>query len=169
MVWKNGQVRYRGHFFTVWDSYGLSQYHFRSGSFSEDARGRWYFNVTVSVPVQSNGATSAFGIDLGLKDYATCSDGLKLEASQFYRNAEKQLATAQRAGNKKHIKTIHAKIKNRRKDYIHKFSSKIMQSQGMMVVGDASSSKLAKTTMAKSVLDAGWSMLKQDTTEAKSH
>ena len=48
-VWKNGQVRYNGHFFKVWDSYGLSQYAFRSGSFTEDSRGRWYFNVVVQV------------------------------------------------------------------------------------------------------------------------
>jgi IS605 OrfB family transposase len=159
-VWKNGQVRYHGKFFKVWDSYGLSQYDFRSGSFSEDARGRWYFNVAVAVSIQPNGQTSAVGIDLGLKDYATCSDGVKLEANQFYRNAEEQLAKAQRAGNKKQVKTIHAKVKNRRKDSLHKFSSKIVQSHGMIIVGDVSSSKLAKTTMAKSVLDAGWHMLK---------
>lgn len=159
-VWENGQVRYNGQFFKVWDSYDLSQYQFRSGSFSEDARGRWYFNVVVEVPIQTNGQTSAVGIDLGLKDYATCSDGVKLEASQFYRDAEESLAAAQRAGNKKQVNNIHAKIKNRRRDSIHKFSSKIVQSHGMIVVGDVSSSKLAKTDMAKSVLDAGWHMLK---------
>lgn len=41
--WRNGQVFHNGHYFKVWDSYGLSQYTFRSASFSEDARGRWYF------------------------------------------------------------------------------------------------------------------------------
>ena len=50
-VWKDGQVRYNKHHFKVWDSYGLSQYAFRSGSFTEDSRGRWYFNVVVQVPV----------------------------------------------------------------------------------------------------------------------
>ena len=49
--WKDGQVRYNKHFFKVWDSYGLSQYDFRSGSFTEDSRGRWYFNVVVQAPV----------------------------------------------------------------------------------------------------------------------
>ncbi len=163
-VWKNGQVRYHGQFFKVWDSYGLSQYDFRSGCFSEDARGRWYFNVAVSVPIRHNGQTSAIGIDLGLKDYATCSDGVRLDASQFYRNAEETLAKAQRAGNTKQVRNLHAKIKNRRKDSIHKFSSKIVQSHGMIVVGDVSSAKLVKTKMAKSVLDAGWFMLKTQLT-----
>ena len=85
---------------------------------------------------------------------------MKLEASQFYRNAEAQLATAQRAGNKKQVKTLHATIKNRRQDSLHKFSNRIVRSHGMIVVGDVSSSKLVKTTMAKSVLDAGWYQLK---------
>ena len=160
-VWKNGQVRYNGHFFKVWDSYGLSEYQFRSGSFSEDARGRWYFNVAVQVPVEpSNGNTSAVGIDLGLKDYANCSDGTKLSASKFYRNAQQNLAKAQRAGNKKQVRAIHAKVKNRRNDALHKFSDEITRKHAVIVVGDVSSSKLAKTKMAKSVLDAGWHQLK---------
>ncbi len=167
-VWKNGQVRYNGQFFKVWDSDGLSQYPFRSGCFSEDARGRWYFNVAVSVPIQHNGQASAIGIDLGLKNNATCSDGVKLEASQFYRALEPKLATAQRVGNQKQVRTIHAKIKNRRKDAIHTFTNLITRSHGMIVVGDVSRSKLVKTKMAKSVLDAGWFMLKTQLTYVKS-
>ena len=159
-VWKDGQVRFNGQFFKVWDSYGLSQYPFRSGSFSEDSRGRWYFNVVVEVAVRLNGKTSAVGLDLGLKDYATCSDGARLEAKMHYRDLESKLGIAQRAGNKKQVRTIHAKIKNRRKDAIHKFTRKVVSNNGMIVVGNVSSSKLAKTKMAKSVLDAGWFMLK---------
>src|SRR5699024_6173968 len=45
--WKDGQVYFAGYFFKAWDSYGLCQYEFRSGSFSQDARGRWYFNIVV--------------------------------------------------------------------------------------------------------------------------
>ena len=41
----NGQIRFCGQHFGLWDSYGLSGYELGSGSFSEDARGRWYFNV----------------------------------------------------------------------------------------------------------------------------
>lgn len=36
--WKSGQVYFAGHFFKVWDSYGLSAYTFRAGSFSQDTR-----------------------------------------------------------------------------------------------------------------------------------
>ena len=158
--WKNGQVFHNGTYFKVWDSYGLSTYKFRAGSFNEDSRGRWYFNVAVEVDDQPTLGQGAVGIDLGLKDVATCSDGGRLENSRFYRRMEDQLATAQRARNKRRVKAIHAKIKNRRQDAQHKFSRKLVNQYGEIVVGDVSSTKLAKTKMAKSVYDAGWSQLK---------
>lgn len=159
--WRNGQVFHNGQYFKVWDSYGLSQYRFRSASFNEDARGRWYFNVVVDLPEpeQSNNTVSV-GIDLGLKDVATCSDGQKLHNQRFYRDMEDKLATAQRAGKKKRVRAIHAKIKNRRQDAAHKFSRRIVDQYGAIYFGDVSSSKLAKTRMAKSVYDAGWRQLK---------
>ncbi|HCH1183460.1 TPA: transposase [Vibrio parahaemolyticus] len=159
--WNNGQVKFAGHSFSVWDSYDLSEYQFRSGSFSEDSRGRWYFNICVQVPIQepTNGKT-AIGIDLGLKDTANCSDGTKLERGNFYRDMESALGLAQRANKKKRVKAIHAKIKNRRKDALHKFSTQLVNNHAAIIVGDVSSTKLVKTKMAKSVLDAGWAMLK---------
>lgn len=160
-VWVNGQIRFCGIYFKCWDSYGLSQYDFRSGSFSQDARGRWYFNIVVHVEVEERTAGNGqIGIDLGLKTTATCSNGDTLERQNFYRNSEEKLGKAQRANKKKQVKAIHAKIKNRRADALHKFSNKIVKENSLIVVGNVSASGLAKTKMAKSVLDAGWAMLK---------
>ncbi|TWH77125.1 IS605 OrfB family transposase [Azomonas agilis] len=158
--WKNGQVYHNGHYFKVWDSYGLSQYQFRSSSFNEDARGRWYFNVVVEVEAIVPAGQDKIGIDLGLKDTATCSDGTKLEAGRFYRELEPKLAIAQRAKNKKRVKAIHAKIANRRKDALHKFTRQLVNRAGAIYVGNVKSSSLTQTKMAKSVLDAGWGLLK---------
>ncbi|WP_020560921.1 RNA-guided endonuclease InsQ/TnpB family protein [Thiofilum flexile] len=159
-VWKSGQVRYAGHFFKVWDSYNLAQYEFRSGSFSQEARGRWYFNIVVEMPCIESTATGEVGIDLGLKDTATCSNGDKLERGDFYRELEPKLGKAQRAKQKKRVKALHAQIKNRRLEAIHQFSNKVVKANGLIIIGNVSSSGLAKTNMAKSVLDAGWFMLK---------
>ena len=159
--WKNGHVTFNGQYFKVWDSFGFSQYKFRSGSFNEDARGRWYFNVVVEIDIQPSAGQGAIGIDLGLKDVATCSDGVTLENGRFYRDLEDKLVIAQRARNKRRVQAIHAKIKNRRKDALHKFSRRLVDQHGEIVVGDVSSTKLAKTRMAKSVLDAGWGQLKR--------
>ena len=159
-TWKHGQVYHNGQHLRVWDSYGLGQYHFRSGSFSEDARGRWYFNVVVEVETQPSQGQEALGIDLGLKDVATCSDGTRLENARFYCDLEPKLVIAQRAGKKARVRALHAKIANRRKEALHQFSRVLVARCGTIIVGDVSPVKLAKTSMAKSVLDAGWGQLK---------
>ena len=160
IAYKQGQIRFCGHFFSVWDSYDLSHYTLKTGSFSEDSRGRWYFNAMVDVPMTLGTGVSSIGVDLGLKTVATCSDGDLLQNSKIYRNAESTLALAQRANKKKQVKSIHAQIKNRRKDAIHQFTTNLANQHGAIVVGNVSSEKLVKTRMAKSVLDAGWAMLK---------
>ncbi len=100
------------------------------------------------------------GIDLGLKDVATCSDSTKLVNGRWYRSTQQKLASAQRANKKARVRSLSAKIKNQRKDSLHKFSRSLVNTHGFIYVGDVSSVKLVKTKMAKSVLDAGWGMLK---------
>ena len=158
--WKNGQIYHSGHFFKVWDSYGLADYKFLTGSFSEDSRGRWYFNVAVEIKQVRPCGQAKVGIDLGLKTTATCSDGEKLEAGRFYRDLLPKLKVAQRSGNKQRTRALHAKIRNRRKDSLHKFTTELVKANQLIVVGNVSSKKLVKTRMAMSVLDAGWGQFK---------
>lgn len=156
--YKAGQVWYAGTPLSLWDSYGLADYALGSGCFSEDSRGRWYLNVTVKVVKRVRCAsTRSVGIDLGLKDFITTSDGMKVGAHLCYRSQEDELVTAQRANKKQRVKAIHAKIKNRRKDALHKLSTWLVNEYGAIFVGDVNASGLARTKMAKSVLDAGWS------------
>ena len=160
--YKGGQVHFAGHKLSLWDSYGLCDHELRSGSFAQDARGRWYLNIQVKIaelvgprlPV-----TASVGIDLGLKTCATASNGQKIEG-RLYRALETKLGIAQRAGKKERAKAIHAKIKNQRKDLHHKLSTDLVKKNAAVFVGDVSSAKLVKTKMAKSTLDAGWSSLK---------
>ena len=163
IAYRNGQIRYAGKMLSLWDSYGLSHYEFRSGSFNEDSRGRWYLNVQVAIPELCGpklpGPTASLGIDLGMKEAATCSDGQVL-ASRWYRQEEKALGLAQRARKKARTKAIHTRIANRRKDAMHKLSSKLVQQNAAIFVGDVSSAKMVKMGNGKSTLDAGWAMFK---------
>ena len=157
----DGYVQYGKQKFKLWDSYGISKYSVRTGSFVEDSRGRWYVCLVVDSPKQDKPtATKAIGIDLGLKDVATCSDGTVISNPKFYRNYEQKLGIAQRARNKKRVRALHAKIANCRKDHLHKASTLLVKENALIVVGDLSASKLVKTKMAKSVLDTGFSALK---------
>ena len=127
--WRNGQVRFAGHFFHVWDSYGPSAYPFRAGAFVEDRRGRWYFTVQVALEVgDGNPAGLPLGIDPGLADVATTSDGLKCP-SRRYRALESDIGKAQRHARttgkrtvaRRRVRALHAKVANRRKDDAHQF------------------------------------------------
>jgi len=108
----------------------------------------------------SNEVREAAGIDLGLKNTATTSDGEKLQAGNFYRRIELKIAQAQRRGHKRQAKRLHRRAARRRKEALHRFSRRIVDTFQTIVIGDVSSLKLAKTRMAKPVLDAGWGILK---------
>ena len=132
-----------------------------SGSFSQNGKGNWYINIVLRLRnVLEAKFSGAVGIDLGLKAMATTSDGLSIEAPQFYRKSEAILANSQRARKTKQIKSIHRKIANRRKDFLHKQANALVQKYGTIIVGDVSPSKLTKTTMAKSVNDVSWATFK---------
>ena len=123
--------------------------------------------MAVEIEVQASPGTAAVGIDLGLKDCATASNEKK-EHGRWYRQHELELAKAQRAHKKHRARAIHTKIANQRKDALHKFSTTIVRENAAIFVGDVASSKLVKTKMAKSTLDAGWATLKM-MLEYKSH
>lgn len=127
------------------------------GSFSQDARGRWYFNLVCDVPEEKTCGTGAVAIDLGLKTFATLSDGSKIENPRHFRRYEAALATAQRAGRKDRTRAIQAKIANSRRHHLHEQSTRLVRTYGKIIVGDVNSAQLAQTGMAKSVFDASWS------------
>jgi len=133
----------------------------KGGCFVEDARGRWWVCFHVEVDQMLQAPTRAVGIDFGLKTLAALSTGKKIEAPRHYRKLEKKLATAQRAGNQDLARAINERIKNKRRDHMHKWTTWVTRNYRLIFVGAVSSSKLAKTTMAKSVLDAGWYASKQ--------
>ena len=159
--YQNGQVKYGNQWFSLWDSYGLSKYNVKTGSFVQDGRGRWYVCLVVdTVQIEKSESTTSIGIDLGLKDIATCSDGYKVENPKHYSKYEKKLSIAQRARNKNRVRALHAQIANSRKDHLHKASTHLVRNHALIVIGDLSAKKLVKNRMAKSVLDTSFSAFK---------
>jgi putative transposase len=158
---KGNALRFCGKTFRVFELSRLDGAKWAQGCFAQDALGSWWLCLPVEVAVSQEPAPKeAVGVDLGLKAVATTSDGDTLEAGRFYRDIEQKIAQAQRRGHKRQAKRLHRKAANRRKDALHKFSRKLVNQYQHIVIGDVSSTKLAKTRMAKSVLDSGWGMLK---------
>lgn len=156
----NDVVYYNKKRFRFWKSRSINGT-IKAGSFSQDARGRWYVIFSVDViDVDKVKSNKAVGVDFGLKTTATLSTGEKFEGGKHYRRLESKLSMAQRANKKRLRKSISAKIANCRRDELHKFSTQLVNQYDTIFVGDVSSLKLVKTPMAKSVLDAGWGMFR---------
>jgi IS605 OrfB family transposase len=154
----DGVARFRGKTYRLWWSRDLpADAKLKTATFACDARGRWYLNLVIETTEVGQHGSGAIGIDLGLKTLATTSAGEVIPNLRHVEHYAAQLATAQRAGNKRRVTAIHAKIANSRRDHLHKVSTRLMRANQCIVVGNVSASKLAKTKMAKSVLDAGWS------------
>ena len=158
---KGKSLRFSGKAFRVFERELLEGAVWKSGCFAQDAVGDWWLCLSIIQQVsQSVAPKEAVGLDLGLKDTVATSDGGKLEAGHFYRSIELKIANAQRRGHKRQAKRLHRTAARRRKDALHKFSTKLIATYQTINIGDVSSLSLAKTRMAKSVLDAGWGMLK---------
>jgi len=158
-------VIYLGRVFRLWLSRPVEG-QVKTGSFVQDARGRWYVCLQCDVPDTSQLTLplDPIGIDLGLTDQIVCSDGVKYSRENLTRQYEDDLAMAQRAGKKNRVKAIHAKIQNIRKDWTHKVTTAIVSRSSHLYVGDVSSPKLAKTRFAKSTYDAGWGIVRTQLT-----
>jgi putative transposase len=134
----------------------------KTGSFTQDARGRWYINIQCEVddPGTPRGEAE-IGIDLGLTNQVQCTDREEpYSRENLTKKYEDALAQAQRVHKKRRVKAIHAKIANCRKDWTHKTTTEIVARASLIAVGNVSSPKLAKTSMAKSVYNAGWGHLR---------
>lgn len=151
--------RFHGNTFRVFYSRPLPEGKIKDGScFARNARGHWFLNVVIEVAdVPARVPVRGVGIDLGLKDFATLSTGQKIENRRHYRTLEARLGIAQRAHKRRQVTAIHAKIVNQRTDFLHKEALKLVQQFDYIAVGNVNAAGLAKTNLAKSVLDAGWS------------
>ncbi|MFA3877360.1 RNA-guided endonuclease InsQ/TnpB family protein [Streptomyces sp. MMCC 100] len=140
----------------------------------KDATGRYFASFVVDTDPAADRARMpatdrTVGIDLGLTHFAVLSDGTKIDSPRFLRRAEKKLKKAQRELSRKQkgsknrdkarlkVARAHAKVADARREFHHQLSTKpIFENQGI-AVEDLSVAGLARTRLAKSVHDAGWS------------
>lgn len=147
-----------GNTFRVFNSRSLPEGTIKDGTgFSCDSRGNWFLNVAIEITdLPARPVNAGVGIDLGLKDFATLSNGEKIDNPRHFRQLEEQLGKAQRAGKIRQVRKIHAKIAAQRSDFIHKLTHRIVREFDYIAVGNINATGLAKTSMAKSVNDASW-------------
>jgi putative transposase len=137
-----------------------------------DSAGRYFASFVVETdPGTLPEAGSMTGIDLGLKHFVVLSDGRKIASPRFLRQAENKLRRAQRSlsrkqkgsrnRNKARVKVarMHARVADARRDFCHQLSTALIRENQAVAVEDLAVKGLARTRMAKSIHDAGWSGL----------
>jgi putative transposase len=139
-----------------------------------DATGRYHASFVVDVPDRPLPPTDReVGVDLGLAHFAVLSDGRKVDnpriarkAARKLRRAQQELARRQRGSNNRaksvrKVARCHARVGDTRRDWLHKLSTTIIRENQAVYVEDLAVSGLARTRLAKSVHDAGWSRFVQ--------
>lgn len=136
----------------------------------KDAAGRFFASFVVCTqPDALAETTGEVGIDLGLGHFVVLSDGRKISAPRFLRQAERKLKRAQQAlfrndkGSNNRDKArfrlarAHTRVADARREFHHQLSTKIIRENQAVAVEDLAVKGLARTRLAKSVHDAGWS------------
>ncbi len=133
--------------------------------------GKWYASFSVACdPERLPEVPTQVGIDVGLKTFATLSDGQEIDNPRFFRKEEKALAKVQRKHSKlakgspqrrKHRKAVarvHERIAFRRDNFTHQESRHIVDSSGVICVEDLHVNRMTHNhCLAKSIHDASWS------------
>src|SRR5439155_5013750 len=136
----------------------------------EDSAGRYFASFVVETrPGALPETEPVIGIDLGLTHFAVLSDGRKIASPRFLRRAEKKLKHAQRALSRKQkgsrnrdkarikVARAHARAADARRNFHHQLSTALIRDNQAVAVEDLAVNGLARTRMARSVHDAGWS------------
>ncbi|MEU0437767.1 RNA-guided endonuclease TnpB family protein [Streptomyces sp. NPDC006290] len=137
----------------------------------KDAAGRYFASFVVETDACEvlPETTPEIGIDLGLGHFAVLSDGRKIDSPRFLRRAEKRLKKAQRDLSRKQkgsnnrgkarlkVARAHAQVTDARREFHHRLSTRLIRENQAIAVEDLCVKGLARTRLAKSVHDAGWS------------
>ncbi|MER5472605.1 RNA-guided endonuclease TnpB family protein [Streptomyces sp. NPDC002685] len=137
----------------------------------KDAAGRYFASFVIETDASQvlRETTFEVGIDLGLSHFAILSDGTKINSPRFLRRAEKKLKREQqrlsrkvkgssnRAKARVKVARAHARVADARREFHHQLSTKLIRENQAVAVEDLAVKGLARTRLAKSVHDAGWS------------
>jgi putative transposase len=140
---------------------------------SRDTAGRYFVSLLVEVDIAPFPAVDAqVGIDLGLHDVVVLDSGEKVGNPHFFRQEEKRLAKVQRRLAKKQrgsrnrdkgrrrVARIHARIADRRTDFLHKLSTRIIRENQTICIESLRVKAMVKhPTLAKAIHDVGWGNL----------
>ena len=138
---------------------------------SRDAAGRWHISILVEETTEAlSPAETAVGIDAGITSLITLSTGEKITNPRHERRDRARLAKAQRDLARKvkgsanrdkarvKVARVYARIADRRKDFLHKLSTRIIRENQTVIIEDLSVRNMVRNhSLARAISDASWS------------
>lgn len=129
----------------------------------------WFVIFTVETEKKLLEKTGkSIGIDAGIENFCTLSNGEQIENHKFFEQAQKKLSKIQRAvarkkkGSKRRkkailkLRKIHQKIKNQRYDFAHKLSTRLVKEFDLIVIEKLNIKGMSKGFLAKQIHDVAW-------------
>src|SRR6266496_289478 len=140
---------------------------------SKDTAHRYFVSILVEEDIKHLPAVNKqVGLDLGLVSMVILSTGETVGNPKFFSKDEKKLAQAQRRHAKKKkgsknrdkarlkVARIHARIGERRRDYQHKLSTRIIRENQVVCIESLQVKTMVKNhCLAKAISDVGWGEL----------
>ncbi|WKN58413.1 RNA-guided endonuclease TnpB family protein [Rhodococcus opacus] len=138
---------------------------------SRNARGQYHISILVEDMITEFGPTDqVVGLDAGITSLYTLSTGEKITNPRHERKDRKRLAKAQRVLAKKEkgscnrakarqkVAKIHGRITDRRHDYLHKLSTRLVRENQVIAIEDLSVRNMVKNrSLSRAISDASWS------------
>lgn len=138
---------------------------------SRDSQGRYHISILVEEVITELPKTeSVVGLDAGITTLYTLSTGEKIANPRHEKKDREKLARAQRQLSKKKkgsknrakarrkVARIHARIVDRRRDHLHKLSTRLVRENQVIAIEDLSVRNMVKNhSLARSISDASWS------------
>ena len=142
----------------------------KSATISVTPTGKYFVSILcdtkeempTKAPIEEN---TTIGIDLGIKDFAITSEGEVFENPKYLRKAQSKLKYVQRKYSKhkgkrtkQKLALLHEKVVNKRKDFLHKLSSKLISENQTIALETLAVRDMVKNhNLAQAISDASWS------------
>lgn len=142
---------------------------------SRDRAHRWFVSLLCEdAPASMPDTAHAIGIDAGLTALVTLSTGEKVRNPRYERKDRERLSRAQRALSRKEkggsnrakarvrVARIHARIADRRRDHLHKLTTRLVRESQTLVIEDLNVRNMVKNSkLARAITDAAWGELRR--------